>query len=78
VKWLDKLRSKWLVYQVETLHTKTWGRQPAGQQNAVMRARATISARVWRAKTCEWEDLGVVSQHDTTLTEKQVKKLRGG
>lgn len=46
-----------------------------GLQKVAARAKATISARVYRAETDTWEELGVISEEDINLTEDQLKEL---
>jgi hypothetical protein len=43
---------------------QAWGRQPEarGEMSATTKARGTMSARVYRAATDTWEDLGVIGE----------------
>jgi len=84
-----RLEGWWILFQVEKLHTKKWGRQPDG--DAIMRAtdaqpdakmitkmpvKTSIQVRVWRESTHEWEDYGVVSSTDKRVTLDEWNRMR--
>jgi hypothetical protein len=62
----------WRAWRLERRVRKgkqTWGRQGQGPQEpgampTTMKGRATFKARVYRAATDTWEDLGVIAETD--------------
>ena len=46
---------------------RVYARQGGGATNATSKPKGTISAKVYRANSGAWEDLGVISKEDREL-----------